>query len=63
MGLLAVGHVKAGKNKAAVARMLNVSRRMVNEWVANYFKGGVSALESKSHREAHLYCLRSKKPS
>jgi transposase len=26
---------------------LNVSRRMVNEWVANYFKGGVSALKSK----------------
>ena len=47
MRLLAVAHFKAGKNKADVARTLNVSRRMVNEWVANYFKGGVSALESK----------------
>jgi transposase len=47
MRLLAVAHFKAGNNKADVARTLNVSRRMVNEWVANYFKGGVSALESK----------------
>jgi transposase len=44
--LLAIAHFKAGKNKADVARTLNVNRRMVNEWVANYFTGGVSALES-----------------
>jgi transposase len=47
MRLLAVAHFKAGKNRAEVARTLNVSRRMVNEWVANYLKGGISALESK----------------
>jgi transposase len=47
MRLLAVAHFKAGKNKADIARTLNVSRRMVNEWVANYLKGGVSTLESK----------------
>lgn len=47
MRLLAVAHFKAGKNRAKVARTLNVSRRMVNEWVANYLKGGISALESK----------------
>jgi transposase len=47
MRLLPVAHFKAAKNKAIVARTLNVSRRMVNEWVASYFKGGVSALESK----------------
>jgi DNA-binding transcriptional regulator LsrR (DeoR family) len=47
MRLLAVAHFNAGKNKADVARTLNFSRRMVNEWVANYLKGGVSALESK----------------
>ena len=47
MRLLALAHFKAGKNRAEVARTLNVSRRMVNEWVANYFKGGISALESK----------------
>jgi transposase len=47
MRLLAVAHFKAGKNRADVARTLNVSRRMVNDWVANYLKGGLSALESK----------------
>lgn len=47
MRLLAVAHFRSGKSKADVARTLNVSRRMVNEWVANYLKGGVSALESK----------------
>lgn len=45
--LLAVAHFKAGKNRADVARTLNVSRRMVNEWVANYLKGWIVALESK----------------
>ena len=45
--LLAVAHFKAGKNRTMVARTLNVSRRMVNEWVANYLKGGIHALESK----------------
>jgi transposase len=48
MRLLAVVHFKVGKNKADVARTLNASRKMVNEWVVNYFKGGVSALESKN---------------
>lgn len=47
MRLLAVAHFKVGKNRSKVARMLNVSRRMVNDWVANYLKGGISALESK----------------
>jgi transposase len=47
MRLLAIAHFKAGKNKAAVARTLNVSRKMLNEWVANYLIGGISALESK----------------
>tara|TARA_R100000789_G_C2951696_1_gene135211 strand:- start:44 stop:229 length:186 start_codon:yes stop_codon:yes gene_type:complete len=31
MRLLAVAHFKAGKNKAEVARTLNVSRRMVSD--------------------------------
>ena len=47
MRLLAATHFTAGKNKADVARTLNISWRMVNEWVANYLEGGVSALESK----------------
>jgi transposase len=48
--LLAVAHFKAGKTGAEVARSLNVSRRMINKWVAKYLKGGISALESKKHR-------------
>lgn len=47
MRLLAVAHFKADKNRAHIARMMNVSRRMVNDWIANYLKGGISALESK----------------
>ena len=47
MRLLAVANLKVGKNQADVARTLNVSKKMVNDWVANYFKGVVSALESK----------------
>ena len=40
MRLLAVANLKVGKNQADVARTLNVSKKMVNDWVANYFKGG-----------------------
>jgi transposase len=53
MRLLAIAHFKVGKNKAAVARTSNVSRRMVNEWVANYLKGGINALESKKLSGRH----------
>jgi transposase len=45
--LLAVAYFKSGNNRTQVSRMLNVSRRMVNEWVANYLKGGITALERK----------------
>jgi hypothetical protein len=61
--LLSVAHFKAGKNITDVPRTLDVGRRMVNEWVANYFKGVVSGHESKKHREDLLYCLPSKKPN
>ena len=63
MRLLAVAHFKAGKNKADVARTLNVSKRMVNEWVANYVKGLLAPLKVKNHREDPHYCPPSKKPS
>jgi transposase len=63
MRLSAVAHFKGGKNKAGVARTLNVSRRMVNEWVANYFKGCVSALESKKPMGRPSLLSPSKKPS
>ena len=45
--LLAVSHFKSGKNRTEIARMLNISRRIVNNWVANYLSRGISALESK----------------
>jgi transposase len=45
--LLAVSHFKSGKNRAEIARMLNISRRIVNTWVGNYLNKGISALESK----------------
>jgi len=45
--LLAVSHFKSGKNRAEVARMLNISRRIVNNWVANYLSKGLHGLESK----------------
>jgi transposase len=45
-----VAHFKAGENRVEVARSLNVSLRMVNEWVAKYLKGVIGALESKKHR-------------
>ena len=46
--LLAVSHFKSGKNRTEIARMLNMSRRIVNDWVASYLSKGISALESKS---------------
>jgi len=46
---LAVAHFKAGKNRARVARMLNVSRAMVNDWVAITSKVGSALLKVKSH--------------
>ncbi len=45
--LLAVSHFKSGKNRAEVARTLNISRRIVNDWVANYLSEGLLGLESK----------------
>ena len=54
--LLAVSHFKSGKNRAEVARILNVSRRIVNDWVAKYLSGGLHGLESKkpSGRPSYL---------
>lgn len=45
--LLAVSHFKLGKNRTEVAKTLNISRRIVNEWVANYLREGLHGLESK----------------
>lgn len=45
--LLAIAHFKEGQNKAQIARLLKVSRRMVNLWVSKYLSDGVKALELK----------------
>ncbi|PAJ73331.1 hypothetical protein CJF42_16375 [Pseudoalteromonas sp. NBT06-2] len=45
--LLAVSNFKSGKNRSEIARLLNISRRIVNTWIANYLSKGVSTLESK----------------
>ena len=47
MHLLAVAHFKSDKNRTQVASTLDDSRMKVNEWVANYLKVGISALENK----------------
>ncbi|QHJ12332.1 hypothetical protein FX988_02584 [Paraglaciecola mesophila] len=46
--LLALAHFKDGMNRAAIARVLKVSRGSVNKWVANFLKDGMSGLQSKS---------------
>lgn len=61
--LLAVAHFKAGKNRAEVARTLSVSRRIVNDWVASYLKGGIPALESKKPTGKPSHLTRQQKAS
>lgn len=39
---------KLGKNRAEISRILNISRIIVNQWVANYLSKAMSSLESKS---------------
>lgn len=46
--LLALAHFKDGMNRAAIARVLKVSRGIVNKWVANFLKDGMTGLQSKS---------------
>jgi transposase len=46
--LLALAHFKDGMNRAAIARVLKVSRGSVNKWVANFLQEGLSGLEGKS---------------
>lgn len=45
--LLAVAKYLECNNRAEVARQLNVSRRSVNNWVTNYLRAGVFALDDK----------------
>jgi transposase len=43
--LLALAHFKEGKNRAAIARILKVSRASVNKWVADFLRNGLEGLK------------------
>jgi transposase len=45
--LLALAHFNDGVNKAAIARILKVSRGSVNKWVALFLQNGLAGLETK----------------
>lgn len=44
---LAVKKFHEGLSKTQIAKILNVSRRLVNEWIASYLSGGLDALALK----------------
>lgn len=53
--LIAVAHFSEGHNRTQIAHRLKASRRMVNQWVANYLKEGIKGLESKKPTGRHSY--------
>jgi len=59
--LLAVSHFKSGMNRTEIARMFNISVRIVNEWVANYLSKGILALESKTSTGRPSYLSKQEK--
>ena len=44
---MAVQKFHEGHSRTAIAKTLNTSRRLVNEWIKNYLSGGFDALELK----------------
>lgn len=44
---LAVQKFLEGHSRTAIAKILNVSRRLVNEWITKYLSGGFDALALK----------------
>ena len=44
---LAVQKFHDGHSRTAIAKILNVSRRLVNEWITKYLSGGFDALALK----------------
>lgn len=44
---LAVQKFHEGHSRTAIAKILNVSRRLVNEWITKYLSGGFDALVLK----------------
>jgi transposase len=54
--LMALSHIKSRVNRTQTAQYLQISRRMVNEWVKRFNKDGVEGLKEKprSGRPANL---------
>ncbi|WP_369126861.1 helix-turn-helix domain-containing protein [Shewanella litoralis] len=47
--LLAVAHFLERANRAQVAAITKISRRIVNQWISNYLSQGLSGLESNTN--------------
>lgn len=45
--LMALSHIKNGANRTQTAKYLQVSRRMVNEWVRRFNEEGLDGLKEK----------------
>jgi transposase len=45
--LMALSHIKNGDNRTQTAKYLQVSRRMVNEWVKRFNEEGLDGLKEK----------------
>lgn len=45
--LMALSHIKNGANRTQTAKYLQVSRRMVNEWVKRFNEEGLDGLKEK----------------
>jgi transposase len=45
--LMALSHIKEGANNSQAAKNLHVSRRIVNDWVKNFYAHGLEGLKEK----------------
>ena len=45
--LMALSHIKNGANKAQTARNLQISRRIVGDWVNRFYEAGLDGLKEK----------------
>lgn len=45
--LMALSHIKDGANNSQTARNLHISRRIVNDWVKNFYAHGLKGLKEK----------------
>ena len=45
--LMALSHIKEGASNAQTARNLHISRRIVNDWIKNFYAHGLEGLKEK----------------